>query len=131
MTPVWQRLGLFSSSSYFPIFLVSAVPDTDSENKPDRPDRRRRRQYCVHTVHHRFIHPLLSFFCLQYVHNGSDSTRDRFTLVARTDAKTSVPAVVNVRVIPVDDETPQLVNNTGIRVHAGSSVAVTKEHLGE
>ena len=67
----------------------------------------------------------------QYVHNGSDSTRDRFTLVARTESKTSVPAVVNVRVIPVDDETPQLVNNTGIRVHAGASVAVAKEHLGE
>ena len=67
----------------------------------------------------------------QYVHNGSDSTRDRFTLVARTESKTSVPAAVHVRVIPVDDETPQVVNNTGIRVHAGASVAVTKEQLGE
>ena len=42
-----------------------------------------------------------------------------------------MPAIVTVRVIPVDDETPLLVNNTGIRVHAGSSVAITKEHLGE
>ena len=67
----------------------------------------------------------------QYVHNGSDSTRDRFTLVARTESKTSVPAAVHVRVIPVDDETPRVVNNTGIRVHAGASVAVTKEQLGE
>ena len=65
------------------------------------------------------------------MHNGSDSTRDRFTLVARTESKTSVPAAVHVRVIPVDDETPRVVNNTGIRVHAGASVAVTKEHLGE
>ena len=68
---------------------------------------------------------------MQYVHNGNDTLRDHFTLVARTDSKTSVPAVVNVRVIPVNDETPTLVNNTGMQVYAGASNTIWQSNLGK
>ena len=68
---------------------------------------------------------------MQYVHDGNDTLRDHFTIVARTDTKTSVPAVVNVKVIAVNDETPELVNNTGIEVYAGAVAPILSEHLGE
>lgn len=67
----------------------------------------------------------------QYVHDGNDTLTDQFTLVARTDHKSSVPAVVKVKVIPVNDETPVLVNNTGLEAWAGSKVIITADRLGK
>jgi hypothetical protein len=56
---------------------------------------------------------------------------DRFTLVARTNTKTSVPAAVNVKIMAVNDETPIIVNNTGIEVWAGGSATIRTDNLGE
>ena len=67
----------------------------------------------------------------QYFHNGADTLNDKFTLVARTNTKTSVPATINIRVIPVNDEVPRVVNNTGIEVWAGASVVITNKNLGK
>ena len=65
------------------------------------------------------------------MHDGNDTLTDQFTLVARTDLKSSVPAVVKVKVIPVNDETPVLVNNTGLEAWAGSKVIITADRLGK
>ena len=65
------------------------------------------------------------------MHDGNDTLTDQFTLVARTDLKSSVPAVVKVKVIPVNDETPVLVNNTGLEAWAGSKVIITVDRLGK
>ena len=54
---------------------------------------------------------------------------DKFTLVARTSTKTSVPATVNIQIIPVNDEVPRVVKNKGIEVWAGSSVLVSTNDL--
>ena len=69
------------------------------------------------------------FFYLQYFHNGADTLSDKFTLVARTSTKTSVPATVNIQIIPVNDEVPRMVNNTGLEVWAGSSAIITTKDL--
>ena len=69
------------------------------------------------------------FFYLQYFHNGADTLSDKFTLVARTSTKTSVPATVNIQIIPVNDEVPRIVNNTGLEVWAGSSAIITTKDL--
>ena len=74
---------------------------------------------------------LLSLFPTQYVHNGSDTTSDSFSLVGRTASKTSMPIVVGVRVRPVNDETPRVRNNTGVDVWAGAAAAITRDVLGE
>ncbi|TRY66991.1 hypothetical protein TCAL_11761 [Tigriopus californicus] len=67
---------------------------------------------------------------VEYVHNGNDTLVDEFTLVGRTDSKTSVPAVVHIRIIPVNDETPVLVNNTGLEIFAGATVPISSSNLG-
>lgn len=56
---------------------------------------------------------------------------DSFTLVARTDSKTSIPSKVKVNILQVNDETPQLVNNTGLKVWAGSITHLGNEQLGK
>ena len=67
----------------------------------------------------------------QYFHDGSDIQMDQLTLVARTRSKTSVPATLFIRVIPVNDETPKMVNNTELEVWAGSSATLTNKILGK
>ena len=73
----------------------------------------------------------------QYIHDGSDTTEDSLVLVARTAGlewpdkdKTSVPASLRLEVTPVNDAIPRLVNNTGLVVMAGSSLAITNTNLG-
>ena len=58
-------------------------------------------------------------------------------LVARTVGldwpdkdKSSIPATLELRITPVNDAIPRLVNNTGLRVWAGSSVPITNSQLG-
>ena len=74
---------------------------------------------------------------MQYVHDDSDTVADSVVLVARTAGlewpdkdKTSVAATLEVGVTPVNDAVPRLVNNTGLTVWAGSSVALTNAMLG-
>ena len=70
-------------------------------------------------------------FSLQYFHNGEDKLEDQMTLVASTGTKTSMPAVLTIRVLPVNDEMPLLVNNTGLEVWAGATTPITNRHLGK
>ena len=53
------------------------------------------------------------------------------TLVASTGTKTSMPAELIIRILPVNDEMPVLVNNTGLEVWAGSTTPITTRHLGK
>ena len=71
------------------------------------------------------------------MHDDSDTVADSVVLVARTAGlewpdkdKTSVAATLEVVVTPVNDAVPRLVNNTGLTVWAGSSVALTNAMLG-
>jgi hypothetical protein len=45
--------------------------------------------------------------------------------------KESVPAVVRVLVIPVNDEVPHIENNTGLTLWEGSTAIITYTHLGK
>ena len=71
------------------------------------------------------------------MHDGSDTTKDSVMLVARTEGlewpdkdKTSIPAILNIIITPVNDAIPKLVNNTGLTIFAGSSVVITNDNLG-
>jgi len=66
---------------------------------------------------------------IEYVHDGSDTAEDAFSLVGRTDSKTSVPAVVHVQIVPVNDETPRVINNTGVEVWAGAVGSVISDSM--
>ncbi|GFY59773.1 chondroitin sulfate proteoglycan 4 [Trichonephila inaurata madagascariensis] len=68
---------------------------------------------------------------IHYVHDGSETTRDWFTIVANATAlnKESSPSTVHVIVEPVNDETPHIVNNTGLDVWEGDVTVITNKHL--
>ena len=38
---------------------------------------------------------------------------------------------MNIQIIPVNDEVPRVVNNTGVEVWAGASVLITTANLGK
>uniref|UniRef100_A0A8D8PVP6 Chondroitin sulfate proteoglycan 4 n=2 Tax=Cacopsylla melanoneura TaxID=428564 RepID=A0A8D8PVP6_9HEMI len=66
---------------------------------------------------------------IQYIHDGSESSEDSFTLVARAGDKESNPATVHIVVEPVNDQAPRLVNNSGLMMYRGSTVTLTRQHL--
>lgn len=64
-------------------------------------------------------------FCIQvereyisYVHDGSDTQRDSLTIVANQTEirKHSLPCTVHVNITPVNDETPVVTANKGLKV---------------
>ncbi|RZF41494.1 hypothetical protein LSTR_LSTR000208 [Laodelphax striatellus] len=66
---------------------------------------------------------------IQYVHDGSENVEDVMEVVGRSDEKESVPARLHVTVIPVNDEPPTIVNNTGLFVWRGGRQLITPSHL--
>lgn len=74
---------------------------------------------------------------IKYLHDGSDSTEDSLLLVARTAGvewpdkdKTSISTTLKFIITPVNDAIPQLINNTGLTLWAGSTVTIKSENLG-
>ncbi|XP_063962437.1 FRAS1-related extracellular matrix protein 1-like [Lytechinus pictus] len=61
------------------------------------------------------INQLLNTLSLAYVHDDSESTEDRF-VVRVTDGKHTVRKTVNITIIPVNDESPEIIKNAGIRI---------------
>ncbi|KAI5099485.1 chondroitin sulfate proteoglycan 4-like isoform X2 [Silurus meridionalis] len=68
---------------------------------------------------------------ISYVHDGSETTADSFTLVANdTDVrKQSVPRVIHVSVMPVNDEAPVITVNRILRVWVDSVTEITGDDL--
>ncbi|MCI4388573.1 hypothetical protein PGIGA_G00087550 [Pangasianodon gigas] len=76
----------------------------------------------LRAVEHEFI---------SYVHDGSETTADNFTLVANdTDVrKQSVPRVIHVNITPVNDEAPVITINRILRVWVDSVTEITSDDL--
>lgn len=55
---------------------------------------------------------------ISYIHDGSDTLRDNFTIVAnQTETrKHSLPCAVHINITPVNDETPVITTNHGMKV---------------
>lgn len=71
---------------------------------------------------------LLSYFQVEreyisYIHDGSDTQADSFTIVANQTEirKQSLPCTVHINVTPVNDETPVVTANKGLKVSADIS----------
>ncbi|XP_030623766.1 chondroitin sulfate proteoglycan 4-like [Chanos chanos] len=68
---------------------------------------------------------------IYYVHDGSETTADNFTLIANdTDlGKHSLPYVLFINITPVNDEAPVITVNRILRVWVGSVTEITTEEL--
>lgn len=65
---------------------------------------------------------------LIYQHKGTETTKDQFELSV-SDGKHDVSQHVNITIIPMDDEQPRLVVNTGLRIDRGHSKTITTRNL--
>ncbi|XP_053128994.1 chondroitin sulfate proteoglycan 4 [Hemicordylus capensis] len=68
---------------------------------------------------------------IQYVHDGSETLADRFTVVANVSGvnQQSQPKTVYINIIPSNDEAPVLVVNVGLQVPEGGTAEITSELL--
>uniref|UniRef100_I3J8E6 Laminin G domain-containing protein n=1 Tax=Oreochromis niloticus TaxID=8128 RepID=I3J8E6_ORENI len=68
---------------------------------------------------------------ISYIHDGSDTLRDNFTIVAnQTETrKHSLPCTVHINITPVNDETPVVTTNHGLKVWVGSVTEITTGDL--
>ena len=65
---------------------------------------------------------------LIYQHKGTETTKDQFELSV-SDGVHDVSQLVNITIIPMDDEQPRLVVNTGLRIDRGQSKTITTRNL--
>ncbi|XP_030384249.1 chondroitin sulfate proteoglycan 4 [Scaptodrosophila lebanonensis] len=72
----------------------------------------------------RFTQKQLEQGTIQYVHNGSENSTDTITMVALARNKESVPFELEFAVIPVNDEEPMMVTNTGLQVWNGGRYVI-------
>ncbi|KAK5639651.1 hypothetical protein RI129_012143 [Pyrocoelia pectoralis] len=66
---------------------------------------------------------------VQYVHDNSENLHDQFTVVGITDNKRSSPLVIEINIIPVNDEIPIIINNTGLTMWEGGVSVITNDML--
>ncbi|AZQ60807.1 T9SS type A sorting domain-containing protein [Flammeovirga pectinis] len=66
---------------------------------------------------------------IKYVHNGSNTTSDSFTFAATDTKAVSDIATFSIKITPVDDDTPILVNNTGNTINEGDNYLFTSTML--
>ncbi|KAL1129677.1 hypothetical protein AAG570_012622 [Ranatra chinensis] len=66
---------------------------------------------------------------IKYVHDGSETLNDTFTIIGRAGDKESVPVAVKVQILPVNDMIPKVVNRTEVSIWRGGSHLITSEHL--
>nr|CAH7751852.1 unnamed protein product [Callosobruchus chinensis] len=66
---------------------------------------------------------------VQYAHDGSENMEDQMIIIGETGTKKSVPVVLKITVLPVNDQKPKLVNNTGLVMWEGGTATITNEML--
>lgn len=78
-----------------------------------------------------FSHKELQAGVVQYSHDGSENLEDQLTLVGDAAQKKSFPIVLKIIVLPVNDQRPKVVNNTGLTMWEGGVAVITNSMLGK
>nr|XP_057909627.1 chondroitin sulfate proteoglycan 4-like isoform X2 [Doryrhamphus excisus] len=78
-----------------------------------------------------FTHTEVEREYISYIHDGSDTVRDNFTIIANQteNQKYSLPCTVHINVTPVNDETPVVTTNKGLKIWVGSMTEITVDDL--
>ncbi|XP_057674740.1 chondroitin sulfate proteoglycan 4-like isoform X2 [Corythoichthys intestinalis] len=78
-----------------------------------------------------FTHTEVEREYISYIHDGSDTVRDNFTIMANLTEhqKHSLPCTIHINVTPVNDETPVVTNNQGLKVWVGSVTEISADAL--
>ncbi|XP_061732939.1 chondroitin sulfate proteoglycan 4-like isoform X1 [Nerophis ophidion] len=78
-----------------------------------------------------FTHTELEREYISYIHDGSDTVRDNFTIIVNQTEyqKHSLPCTVQIKVTPVNDETPVVITNNGLKVWVDSVTEISVDDL--
>ncbi|KAM4634137.1 chondroitin sulfate proteoglycan 4-like [Polymixia lowei] len=78
-----------------------------------------------------FTHTEVEREYISYIHDGSDTLIDNFTIVANQTeiSKHSLPSTVYIIISPVNDETPVIISNRELKVWVGSVTEITLDDL--
>lgn len=68
---------------------------------------------------------------VHYAHDGSENMQDELVLVAVVGKKRSSPVNLVVNVLPVNDQKPKLIRNTGLSMWEGGAAVITNSMLGK
>lgn len=79
----------------------------------------------------RFTQKQLEAEVITYVHNGSENSTDTIRLVALGRNKESVPFNLQIQILPINDEIPQVVTNTGMHMWIGGKSMIQNTDLRE
>ncbi|CAG9759266.1 unnamed protein product [Ceutorhynchus assimilis] len=66
---------------------------------------------------------------VEYLHDGTETSKDSALFIAQIGDKRSEPIEVSVLVLPVNDHVPKLVNNTGLEMWEGGTAIITNNLL--
>ncbi|KXJ80689.1 hypothetical protein RP20_CCG023888 [Aedes albopictus] len=77
----------------------------------------------------RFTQKQLEAEVITYVHNGSENSTDTIRLVALGRNKESVPFNLQIQILPINDEIPQVLTNTGMHMWIGGKSMIQNTDL--
>lgn len=77
----------------------------------------------------RFTQKQLEAGVVHYIHNGSENSSDTIRIVALSRNKESVPFNLKIEIIPINDEVPLIVTNTGMQMWIGGKSIVKNTDL--
>lgn len=79
--------------------------------------------------HDGFSHKELTLGVVHYANDGSEGSEDEITLVAVAGQKRSIPLTIPVKILPINNQKPKVVNNTGLVMWEGGSAVITNAML--
>lgn len=77
----------------------------------------------------RFTYKQLEAGNIHYIHDGSENSTDTIRLIGISKNKESVPFDLIISIIPINDEIPQIVTNTGLQMWIGGRGVLKKIDL--
>lgn len=77
----------------------------------------------------RFTYKQLESGQVQYMHDGSENATDVIRFIAIARNKESVPFDLHIDILPVNDEVPQIVTNTGLQMWVGGRTIIRNTDL--
>ncbi|XP_025025559.1 chondroitin sulfate proteoglycan 4 [Python bivittatus] len=110
-------------SSYFNVeFVIVEIPEYGIFQNMERPEEGSLNAFSWYEVENQLI---------KYVHDGSESLTDRFTVVANVSEvnQQSQPKTISISITPVNDEAPVLMVNTELQIEEGGTADITPEFL--
>ena len=79
----------------------------------------------------KFLYEEFNAGIVHYWHDGSENLKDSVVLVALAGSKRSFPITLSIIILPINDQIPHVINNTGLTMWEGGVTILTNSMIGE